>query len=130
MTDLRNDILKKNEMEEDEEEDENRGEHEDENEEQYKQIKRIHKSYSDPNLLASTARSIRRTKRSQSAPYQLKDFRGSNGEVMGKNQYYSLCCLGPRNPIRALATLITESKYPFLKIYVFFSPFFTIIFCF
>ncbi|XP_057290676.1 voltage-dependent calcium channel type A subunit alpha-1-like isoform X2 [Hydractinia symbiolongicarpus] len=110
MTDLRNDILKTSEMEEDEEEDENRGEHEDEIEEQYKQIKRIHKSYSDPNLLASTARSIRRTKRSQSAPYQLKDFRGSNGEVMGKNQYYSLCCLGPRNPIRALATLITESK--------------------
>ena len=100
-------------------------ENEDENE--YKQIKAI-RSYSEPNLLttSSTSQNLLNANRKsiysrQSAnlyPY-LKEFNNANSRYNGKKQYYSLFCLAPKNPIRALAILITESKYPFHCILVY-----------
>ena len=99
----------------------------DEEDETYKQIKPMHKSYSDPNLLSNNVK-----KYAYSKEFQLKDFKGvrPNGGH-GKKEYSSLYILGPRNRIRVLAKRITESKYPFLYIliiYFFFSCLFTFLY--
>ena len=95
----------------------------DENEEdsQYIQLKPMHKSYSEPNMLAASPREAAgfhdslHEKRSYSSPYILEGYsRKSISEDMPvKKEYYALFCLGPKNPIRRAAINITESKYPF-----------------
>ena len=58
-------------------------------------------------------------KRSHSSPFVLGGYisrRSVADEMPITKEYYSLFCLGPKNPIRRLAINITESKYPFLKL--------------
>ena len=89
----------------------------DKEEEQYKQIKPMSKSYSDPNLLdSSNERSY-----GYSKEFQLKDFKGVSRQSNAahiKKEYSSLYILGPRNRIRVLAKRIVDSKYPFLRFFL------------
>lgn len=98
-----------------------------EEERQYIQLKplRNQKSFSEPVLSPNLNKDgdvitsgLSNSKRSNSSPFVLGGYISSRRSVANEmpitKEYYSLFCLGPKNPIRRLAISITESKYPFL----------------
>lgn len=87
---------------------------------EYVQIKPMHKSFSEPDILSSGGKDklsvpSRSEKRSFSSPYILEGYRKKSlyQDMPQKKEHYSLFFLGPNNRIRRLAITITEAKYPF-----------------
>lgn len=88
---------------------------------QYTQIKPMHESVSESNILSvpkdtSSFSTPLEEKRTLSSPYILDGYRKKSlyTDLPQKKEYYSLFLLSPTNPVRRLAICITEAKYPFL----------------